>query len=430
MTATHKGGVTCVTTMQSVTPSSLCVFLVYVDSDDELAAFLLFFYSFSLSCAMAEPLAKPISPISQVLQSIGLTRDDLLRHSDHMRQFLTQNDVGATRPFSVDPPEQVNTTGGSSGTRSVSRSNAPAHSQTSPPSTPVKSEPIEPAMPLRQMDSMEMILERKSRQAKREKKARGRDRPPPSPSPAHTSFSLDAFMQSRDSRRVPDSDQSDSSSTMAPQVRHVQCHVLADDISSDRTQCKIIPSLFLLSHHNIQSTIEIMTLLNPLRVTRRSLRSSFPRLLYINYPRRLPLLDLSLPLQRVLAREACLLKYNLHHRTWIPLLHVETTTTSRPSLLLLLPHAHLPSRHPPRSASLILYHHQAQWVLFQMKMNTTNYPTRSPLVLIQRKNQSCPTPPLSAKQFSLPPNTGSRCKRFTTGSPLYTHTSREMKLLG
>ncbi|KAF8433217.1 hypothetical protein L210DRAFT_962107 [Boletus edulis BED1] len=168
---------------------------------------------------MAEPVAKPVSPISQVLQSIGLTRDDLVRHSDQMRFFLTQHELGA--PFSVDPSETASTARGSSRTRSLSRPSAPAHPQTPPPSTPVKSEPIEPAMPLRQMDSMEMILERKSRQAKREKKAKAKDRPrpPPSPSPAHTSFSLDAFMQSRDSRRVPDSDQSDSSSSVALQVR-------------------------------------------------------------------------------------------------------------------------------------------------------------------------------------------------------------------
>ncbi|KAG8214997.1 hypothetical protein J3R82DRAFT_8401 [Butyriboletus roseoflavus] len=134
-----------------------------------------------------------------------------------MRQFLTQHSAGLTRPFSADLPEPAGTAGGSTRTRSVSRPNAPTHSQTPPPSTPVKLEPIEPAMPLRQMDSMEMILERKSRRAKREKKAKGKDRPPPSPSPARASFSLDAFMQSRDSRRVPDSDQSDSSSSIALQ---------------------------------------------------------------------------------------------------------------------------------------------------------------------------------------------------------------------
>lgn len=225
---------------------------------------------------MAGPLAKPVSPISQVLQSIGLTRDDLLRHSDQMRQFLTQHDAGATRAFPADPPEPAGTAAGSARTRSVSRPDAPAHSQTPSPSTPVKSEPIEPPMPLRQMDSMEMILERKSRQAKRDKKARVKDRPPPSPSPARASFSLDAFMQSRDSRRVPDSDHSDSSSGIALQVRRVQCHVPVDDIFSRRTHRKIMPSPSPPSHHNTESTIETMTLSNPLRVTRRSPALSSP----------------------------------------------------------------------------------------------------------------------------------------------------------
>ena len=196
----------------------------------------------------------PISPISQVLQSIGLTRNDLLRHSDQMRQFLTEHDTGATRPFSADSQEH---TAGSSRTRSVSRSNPPARSQTPSPSTPVKSEPVEPPMPLRQMDSMEMILERKSRQAKREKKAKGKDRPP---SPARASFSLDAFMQSRDSRRVPDSDQSDSSSSIVLQVRRVQCHVLIDDIFPARAPHKTTLFPFSPLRLNIKSTIEIMTL--------------------------------------------------------------------------------------------------------------------------------------------------------------------------
>ena len=219
---------------------------------------------------MDEHNAKPASPISQVLQSIGLTRDDLLRHSDHMRQFLMDHENHPTRPFSADPSETAGSARGSSTTRSTSRSNAPAHSQTPPPSTPVKSEPIEPAMPLRQMDSMEMILERKSRQAKREKKAKLKDRPPPSPSPARATFSLDAFMQSRDSRRVQDSDQSDSSSCIAPQVRRTQYHDLVHDAFSHRMRRKIIPPPSPPSHHNTESTIEIMTSSNPLRVRRRS----------------------------------------------------------------------------------------------------------------------------------------------------------------
>lgn len=209
---------------------------------------------------MAEPHVKPIfpiSPISQVLQSIGLTRDDLLRHSDQMRQFLTHHDTSTTNPLSADPPEYAGAASRSSGTRSMSRPNP---SQTPPPSTPVKSEPVDPPMPLRQMDSMEMILERKSRRAKREKKVKVKDRPPPSPSPPRASFSLDAFMQSRDSRRVPDSDQSDSSSSIALQVRYIHHHVLVVDTCSSRTRHKVTPSRFLPSRLNIESTIETTTL--------------------------------------------------------------------------------------------------------------------------------------------------------------------------
>ena len=137
----------------------------------------------------------------------------------------------------------------------------------------------------------------------------------------------------------------------------------------------------------------------------------------------------SRPPRRVLAPEACIPKRNLHRRVRISLLHVEPTTTSRPSLPL-LPHVHLPLRHPPRSTSLILYHHRVQWVPFQMKTNTTNYPTHSPLALIQRKNPSSPMPPSLARLFSPPPSTDSPCKRFTTGSLSSIPTFRETKPLG
>ncbi|KIJ20666.1 hypothetical protein PAXINDRAFT_165560 [Paxillus involutus ATCC 200175] len=174
---------------------------------------------------MAEPHAKPISPISQVLQSIGLTREDLLRHSDQMRQFLTAEDASALCALSADSSDTLSSVASilapartRSNSRSLSRANASHLSQTPSPSTPVKSEPIEPAMPLRHMDSMQLILERKSRQTKREKRGKThKDQRVPSPSPVGAAFSLDAFMQSRDLRRVPSIDHSDSSSSVAPQ---------------------------------------------------------------------------------------------------------------------------------------------------------------------------------------------------------------------
>ena len=175
---------------------------------------------------MADPHAKPVSPISQVLQSIGLTRDDLLRHSDQMRQFLTTEDANSLRAFAAGSSDAQSAVASAirgsrarSHSRSLSRPSASTLSQTPPPSTPVKSEPIDPPIPLRHMDSMEMILERKNRQAKREKRGKKeKERSAPSPSPASAAFSLDAFMQSRDSRRVPSQDQSESSSSATPQV--------------------------------------------------------------------------------------------------------------------------------------------------------------------------------------------------------------------
>ncbi|KAG0705569.1 hypothetical protein DFH29DRAFT_1077532 [Suillus ampliporus] len=177
---------------------------------------------------MADEPAKPVSPISNLLQKIGLTRDDLSRHSDQMRQFLTTQDAKSLRAFSTDPSDVqqsiasvLSKSRSCSHSSSNSRQNASTASQTPPPSTPVKSEPVEPAISLRHMDSMEMILERRSRKIKRDKRGKkDKDRNAPSPSPVTASFSLDAFMQSRDSRRVPSLDQSDSSTSVASLDNH------------------------------------------------------------------------------------------------------------------------------------------------------------------------------------------------------------------
>jgi hypothetical protein len=166
---------------------------------------------------MAELHEKPPSPISQVLQSLGLTREDLLRHSDQMRQFLTAEDANSLRVLTRELSESGSTLFGSTRTRSLSRSNSVANAPTnkcSPapqrqllatPVTPVKAEPVESPVPQRHMDSMEMVIERKSRQNKKDRKGRRereRKNVPPSPSPSSAGFSLDSFMQSRGGRRV------------------------------------------------------------------------------------------------------------------------------------------------------------------------------------------------------------------------------------
>lgn len=180
---------------------------------------------------MADEPAKPISPISHLLQKIGLTRGDLSWHSDKMRQFLTTQDAKSLRDFSAESADVQQSIASlekfraCSQSSSNSRQNASAPPQTPPPSTPVKSEPVEPIMSLRHMDSMEMILEQKSRRAKRGKrgkKEKEKERAVPSPSPVTAAFSLDAFMQSRDSRRVPSLGHSDSFSSIASLVCALQ----------------------------------------------------------------------------------------------------------------------------------------------------------------------------------------------------------------
>lgn len=167
---------------------------------------------------MADQHAKPSSPISQVLQSLGLTREDLLRHSDQMRQFLTAEDANSLRVLTGELIDPGSTSLETTRTRSLSRSNSAVNASTShetpPPPTPVtpaKAEPMDSTISLRTMDSMEMVIERKSRQSRRdrkERKDREKDRinplpiAPPSPSPNAAGFSLDSFMHSRGGRRV------------------------------------------------------------------------------------------------------------------------------------------------------------------------------------------------------------------------------------
>lgn len=155
-----------------------------------------------------------------------MTREDLLRHSDQMRQFLTTEDANSLRVFEQDHADKVAATG----VRSLSRTRSTSNVSNVPePVTPIKLEPQDgPAPAPRHFDSMEVVMDRKRRQSKREKKGRSakdaqhKDRSllpmPPSPSPSHTSFSMDIFMQSRDVRRVEVSEPSEPSRSNTPAV--------------------------------------------------------------------------------------------------------------------------------------------------------------------------------------------------------------------
>ncbi|KAF9071361.1 hypothetical protein BDP27DRAFT_1446419 [Rhodocollybia butyracea] len=145
------------------------------------------------------------SPISQLLTTLGLTREDLQQRSDEMRHFLTAENGQSSR---------VNR--GNSSSSGLSRSDSLISSSArsassnsvrdaSPPVTPVKSEPTDLGFSQRQFDSMEVIIERQ-RQARREKKQRKekekrRETLPGSPTPSSASsrsFVFDTLLKRRD----------------------------------------------------------------------------------------------------------------------------------------------------------------------------------------------------------------------------------------
>ncbi|KAH9479555.1 DNA ligase 4 [Psilocybe cubensis] len=175
-----------------------------------------------------------VSPISQLLHTLGITREDLNKRSDQMRQFLTADDAmssrvperdNAYRPRSGSDLHSSSRSVGSSRSfaRSLSRASSSSVRDGTPPATPVKSEPREGEIPHRRMDSMEMVLERQRRQRKsRREKERESSKAvphPPSPSPSiasHSGHNLDSYMQSRDDVQPPSS--SSSSRSNPPSV--------------------------------------------------------------------------------------------------------------------------------------------------------------------------------------------------------------------
>lgn len=116
---------------------------------------------------MADPHSKKTapSPISQLLKTLGMTREDLVQHTEQMRAHLSQPNLApaAERPKSKARSLQRS--------RTTSLSNlAGRNRSTTPPMTPVKSEPLEHGIPARPLDTMQLVMERKSRQAKRERR--------------------------------------------------------------------------------------------------------------------------------------------------------------------------------------------------------------------------------------------------------------------
>ncbi|KAJ3928511.1 MAG: hypothetical protein NXY57DRAFT_1020795 [Lentinula lateritia] len=179
------------------------------------------------------------SPISQLLTTLGLTREDLQQRSDEMRQFLTAENSQSSR---VGPRGRADST--SSHISSLSRSNsifstsAPSLSRASsisfrdasPPVTPVKLEATEAGLPQRHFDSMDVIIERQ-RQARKEKRQRrekekdsqrraSMSNGSPTPSSASSrNLIIDSLLQRRDDDQKDVQDQLESLTRSSMEAR-------------------------------------------------------------------------------------------------------------------------------------------------------------------------------------------------------------------
>jgi hypothetical protein len=157
------------------------------------------------------------SPISQVLSSLGLTREDLMRHSDQMRQFLEAQNANSRQSFAPKNPKD-------NASRLYPVSNA---SKAVPrPHTPVKDEFKESGVghTTHKFDSMEAVMERKSRerqqQRKRRKEAQKERVPDPQPSLAEmpADFILDFSSRLHDFQALSAFDASTPSHSTVPVV--------------------------------------------------------------------------------------------------------------------------------------------------------------------------------------------------------------------
>ena len=115
---------------------------------------------------------EPPSPISMLLQNMGLTRDDLAQRAEQMRNFLDtdQNSLRALSQQSDSHDSAPTRARRRSRTGSASIASSQLQSP-SPSPTNVKSEPVDkPIPPSSQMDTMHIVMERKRRQMKRDRK--------------------------------------------------------------------------------------------------------------------------------------------------------------------------------------------------------------------------------------------------------------------
>lgn len=134
----------------------------------------LFPRSLPLLTSMAAFVAggRPPSPVDEILKNMNLTREDLARHSEQMRLFLTGG--GDCTSSSTFPPPPLPSPKRASRSRKplsrpVSRSESLVNTLARAPSPSpsrvlVKPEPIEDTLPTRTLGTMELVLERKRKE--------------------------------------------------------------------------------------------------------------------------------------------------------------------------------------------------------------------------------------------------------------------------
>ena len=150
----------------------------------------------------------PDSPIGQLLKHLGMTREDLQRHSSQMREFLTTEPTPPSLPEDNTGPPKLGVDDQPSRqprSRASSHGNAPTV-----PQTPVKSRHN---TGLHKPDTMEAIIERQNKLSRKEKRGRRDSNAmgPPSPTPQPATLpSGPSTSTSRDTQRESSSQESET----------------------------------------------------------------------------------------------------------------------------------------------------------------------------------------------------------------------------
>lgn len=167
---------------------------------------------------------RPPSPVDEILKNMNLTREDLARHSEQMRLFLTGGAdcaSSSTLPAQPTQPTKHRSKSRRLSSRAVSRSDSVVHCLTraaspSPSRVCVKAEPVEemmPTPPMRALSTMELVLERKSKQSRER-----RCMLPPLRVGRRSPILSASNTRSRDARRAQDIDLFSPSTDMTPEV--------------------------------------------------------------------------------------------------------------------------------------------------------------------------------------------------------------------